>query len=118
MAIIQLTCISCPLGCPLKVETDEKGTALNNHIVSYSKDKNNVYSLTDRSDVAIADAKGENLEIQNGVASMMATLTTSLVPSTNTSVMTPLPVSFSSPVSLYTKSASSSALLRARSPLP
>ena len=57
-------------GTIIKVETDEKGTALNNHIVSYSKDKNNVYSLTDRSDVAIADAKGENLEIQNGVASM------------------------------------------------
>ena len=28
MAIIQLTCISCPLGCPLKVETDEKGAVV------------------------------------------------------------------------------------------
>ncbi len=25
MAVIELTCISCPLGCPLKVETDENG---------------------------------------------------------------------------------------------
>lgn len=25
MAVIELTCISCPLGCPLKVETDEQG---------------------------------------------------------------------------------------------
>ncbi len=25
MPIIELTCISCPLGCPLKVETDETG---------------------------------------------------------------------------------------------
>lgn len=25
MAIRELTCISCPLGCPLKVETDEAG---------------------------------------------------------------------------------------------
>lgn len=25
MAIHELTCISCPLGCPLKVETDENG---------------------------------------------------------------------------------------------
>lgn len=25
MAIIELTCISCPLGCPLKVETDGAG---------------------------------------------------------------------------------------------
>ncbi len=25
MAVIELTCISCPLGCPLKVETDEAG---------------------------------------------------------------------------------------------
>ena len=24
MAIRELTCISCPLGCPLKVETDEE----------------------------------------------------------------------------------------------
>ena len=25
MAMIELTCISCPLGCPLKVETDGGG---------------------------------------------------------------------------------------------
>ena len=25
MAMIELTCISCPLGCPLKVETDGAG---------------------------------------------------------------------------------------------
>lgn len=25
MPVIELTCISCPLGCPLKVETDEAG---------------------------------------------------------------------------------------------
>lgn len=25
MAVIELTCISCPLGCPLKVETDAQG---------------------------------------------------------------------------------------------
>lgn len=25
MAVIELTCISCPLGCPLKVETDQAG---------------------------------------------------------------------------------------------
>ena len=25
MAVIELTCISCPLGCPLRVETDENG---------------------------------------------------------------------------------------------
>ena len=28
MAIHELTCISCPLGCPLKVETDEDGKVL------------------------------------------------------------------------------------------
>ena len=28
MAIIELTCISCPLGCPLKVETDGQGQVL------------------------------------------------------------------------------------------
>ena len=28
MAVIELTCISCPLGCPLKVETDENGAVL------------------------------------------------------------------------------------------
>lgn len=29
MAVIELTCISCPLGCPLKVETDESGAVVN-----------------------------------------------------------------------------------------
>lgn len=28
MAIRELTCISCPLGCPLKVEIDENGNVL------------------------------------------------------------------------------------------
>lgn len=28
MPIIELTCISCPLGCPLKVETDSAGKVL------------------------------------------------------------------------------------------
>lgn len=28
MPIIELTCISCPLGCPLKVETDSDGNVL------------------------------------------------------------------------------------------
>lgn len=28
MPIIELTCISCPLGCPLKVETDDQGQVL------------------------------------------------------------------------------------------
>lgn len=28
MAVIQLTCISCPLGCPLTVETDGAGQAV------------------------------------------------------------------------------------------
>ena len=28
MAVRELTCISCPLGCPLKVETDEAGNVL------------------------------------------------------------------------------------------
>lgn len=28
MAIVELTCISCPLGCPLKVETDSEGNVL------------------------------------------------------------------------------------------
>ena len=28
MAIRELTCISCPLGCPLKVETDDNGAVL------------------------------------------------------------------------------------------
>ncbi len=28
MPIVELTCISCPLGCPLKVETDNEGKVL------------------------------------------------------------------------------------------
>ncbi len=28
MPIVELTCISCPLGCPLKVETDDEGRVL------------------------------------------------------------------------------------------
>lgn len=28
MPIVELTCISCPLGCPLKVETDGEGKVL------------------------------------------------------------------------------------------
>lgn len=28
MAIVELTCISCPLGCPLKVEADSDGNVL------------------------------------------------------------------------------------------
>lgn len=28
MAITELTCISCPLGCPLRVETDSEGNVL------------------------------------------------------------------------------------------
>lgn len=28
MPVIELTCISCPLGCPLKVETDSAGNVL------------------------------------------------------------------------------------------
>ena len=28
LPIVELTCISCPLGCPLKVETDNEGKVL------------------------------------------------------------------------------------------
>ena len=28
MLVVELTCISCPLGCPLKVETDSSGKVL------------------------------------------------------------------------------------------
>ena len=28
MAVMELTCISCPLGCPLKVETDGQGQVI------------------------------------------------------------------------------------------
>ena len=76
-------------GTILKVETDAKVSEIGalardgeqfkpvneqgyllNHIVSYSKDKNNVYTLTDRSGVAVADSPKTELEIKNGVASM------------------------------------------------
>ena len=55
-------------GTMIKVETDETSKALNNHIVSYSKDKNNVYSLTDKSTKAITTDTALNIE--NGKASM------------------------------------------------
>ena len=77
-------------GTILKVETDAKVSEIGalakdgeqfkpvneqgyllNHIVSYSKDKNNVYTLTDRSGVAVADSPNAELEIKNGVASML-----------------------------------------------
>lgn len=35
-------------GTLVKVETDEKNTNLNNHLVSYTVDKKDVYSLSDR----------------------------------------------------------------------
>ena len=57
-------------GTIAKVETDAKNgsTALENHIVSYTVDKNDVYSLKDRSDEALTVDTGLNIE--NGVASM------------------------------------------------
>ena len=55
-------------GTMIKVETDETTDALNHHIVSYSKDKNNVYSLTDKSTKAITTDTALNIE--NGKASM------------------------------------------------
>ena len=56
-------------GTVIKVETDEKTTALKNHIVSYSKDKKDVYSLTDRSHTFdLADAT--NLDVNNDKAGM------------------------------------------------
>ena len=58
-------------GTLVKVETDEKNTNLNNHLVSYTVDKKDVYSLSDRSSVAIS--AGTALKIENGVAGMNIT---------------------------------------------
>ena len=59
-------------GTVIKVETDAKFSeiaSLKNHIVSYSKDKKDVYSLTDRSHTFdLADAT--NLDVNNGKAGM------------------------------------------------
>ena len=38
--------------------------------MSYSKDKNGVYSLSDKSGMAITPSANSSLEVQNGVASM------------------------------------------------
>ncbi len=55
-------------GTIVKVETDNK-SSLAGHIVSYSKDKKDVYSLTDRSHAFdLADAT--NLDVNNGKAGM------------------------------------------------
>ena len=59
-------------GTMVKAETDVKATDMDkyeNHIVSYSKDKNDVYSLTERSGgFELADAT--KLDINNGKAGM------------------------------------------------
>ena len=59
-------------GTVVKVETDAKFSeipSLKNHIVSYSKDKKDIYSLTDRSHTFdLADAT--NLDVNNGKAGM------------------------------------------------
>ena len=59
-------------GTVVKVETDAKFSeiaSLKNHIVSYSKDKKDIYSLTDRSHAFdLADAT--NLDVNNGKAGM------------------------------------------------
>ena len=56
-------------GTIVKVETDQKDKTLSGHIVSYSKDKNDVYSLSNRSgDFELAAAT--NLDINNGKAGM------------------------------------------------
>ncbi|MGI5934187.1 MAG: S-layer homology domain-containing protein [Lawsonibacter sp.] len=55
-------------GTMVKVETDAKNANLENHLVSYTVDKKDVYSLSDRSEKAIAVDK--NLKIENGVAGM------------------------------------------------
>ena len=55
-------------GTLVRVETDEDDTSLQNYIVSYSVDRDGVYSLTGRSNAAIAGA--DDLRIENGVASM------------------------------------------------
>ena len=58
-------------GTLVKVETDEKNTNLNNHLVSYTVDKKDVYSLSDRSSAAIS--ADTDLKIENGVAGMNIT---------------------------------------------
>ena len=57
-------------GTMVKVETDVKNgdTSLNNHLVSYTVDKNDVYSLSDRSSAKIST--DTDLKIENGVAGM------------------------------------------------
>ena len=57
-------------GTMVKVETDVKNgdTSLNNHLVSYTVDKNDVYSLSDRSGAKIST--DTDLKIENGVAGM------------------------------------------------
>ena len=78
-------------GTLIKVETDAKASEIGakdnsgnykptdstnsqeyllNHLVSYSKDKNGVYSLSDKSGMAITPSANSSLEVQNGVASM------------------------------------------------
>ena len=64
-------------GTVVKVETDENDTSLKNHIVSYSKDKKDVYSLTDRSskDATVGQDKlspAAKLDIDNGKAGFKA----------------------------------------------
>ena len=56
-------------GTMIKVETDNN-SSLQGRIVSYSKDKNDVYTLSDRSEYALSAAN--NLKIENGVASFKA----------------------------------------------
>ena len=58
-------------GTLVKVETDEKNTNLNNHLVSYTVDKKDVYSLSDRSSAVIS--ADTDLKIENGVAGMNIT---------------------------------------------
>ena len=57
-------------GTMVKVETDVKNgdTSLNKHLVSYTVDKNDVYSLSDRSSAKIST--DTDLKIENGVAGM------------------------------------------------
>ena len=64
-------------GTMIKVETDADDNKLVGHIVSYSKDKKDVYSLSDRSDKEATDGRdalhaAPSLEINNGKASFKA----------------------------------------------
>ena len=64
-------------GTMIKVETDANNTDLVGHIVSYSKDKKDVYSLSDRSSKEATAGQDElhaapSLEINNGKASFKA----------------------------------------------